>query len=196
MEHWREIPTYGQIWDLAVPYLKRCRPEDLLHTGVVVDLMQKIIEEEQLDEKAEVLIPAAILHDVGWSRVKEPEKRTPEDRIKHMKEGANIAQEVLTQVGFGTELIQQVQEIIMVHDNQYLGLPITNQLAQRLVEADNLWVLTEQSIGYYSKAKGKPVSEVWRNAQRHITKFDQIKSPTARRIQKELIENGNKRFHY
>ena len=59
---------YNNIWELAKPYLEKGVKKDfILHTTCVVKAMELLLEHEKGDES--LLIPAAILHDVGWSKV-------------------------------------------------------------------------------------------------------------------------------
>ena len=61
---------HKQVLDLAAPYLKKGLKKDLLlHTQAVVKAMELLLVEIEAD--ADILIPAAILHDVGWSEVPE-----------------------------------------------------------------------------------------------------------------------------
>lgn len=58
---------YERIRDLARPYLNT-RKNDI-HTEISTDLAQLLLAEEGGDE--DIVIPAIILHDVGWKEVPE-----------------------------------------------------------------------------------------------------------------------------
>lgn len=59
---------FVKIWELAVPFLKKGKRKDfVLHSKGVVKAMELLLKQEKGDE--DILIPAAILHDTGWSKV-------------------------------------------------------------------------------------------------------------------------------
>ena len=60
---------FNKIWELALPY--QDKREDSGHAATSLQYAQKLVELENADE--DVVIPAVILHDVGWSQL--PEKR-------------------------------------------------------------------------------------------------------------------------
>lgn len=183
-------PVYQEIFKLAIPYLKNCRPEDLLHTRVVVSLVEEIIKGENLGSQADILIPAAILHDIGWSQLDEEGKvkRPPRARVKHMKEGVRIAQKILKSMGYPKEKMKEICQLISVHDNQYLGLPVKDELAKRLIEADNLWLLTKEAFDFYCQKYNLSRKSLLERHWAHIERFQSIHSPTAVKIKNKLIE--------
>jgi len=59
---------YQKIWEIAKPLLKEgIRKDYILHTKGVVRAMELLLEKEKSNE--DIMIPAAILHDVSWSKV-------------------------------------------------------------------------------------------------------------------------------
>ncbi|MDD4271375.1 MAG: HD domain-containing protein [Patescibacteria group bacterium] len=110
---------YKKIWQLALPHIKAGREKDLTHVKGVVKAMEMIIKSGIGEE--DLLVPAAILHDTGWSRV--PKKlQTANDkkgRIKalklHIKYSAEIASEVLSRIGYEIKRINKIIEIIRAH---------------------------------------------------------------------------------
>ena len=59
--------NYKRLWRLAQPYLDT--RENQVHTRISVALALSLIEQE--GGEPQVVIPAVILHDVGWERVPE-----------------------------------------------------------------------------------------------------------------------------
>ncbi len=60
--------VFKKIWKLAIPYLKKGKRKDfLLHTAGVIKAMELLLRQEKGDPN--ILIPAVILHDTGWSKV-------------------------------------------------------------------------------------------------------------------------------
>lgn len=105
---------FMEIWDIAKDYLKRGREQDLQHTRVCVDFAFRLLREEGGDK--EIVIPAIILHDIGYSVIKEDnlylkstyysiyKKRKERDsysselKKRHMIEGARIAEDRYTAI--------------------------------------------------------------------------------------------------
>ena len=59
-----EVP-YQRIFELAVPFLNT--RHNLLHTFIVYQYALLLLEKEP--GSREVVIPACILHDIGWSSI-------------------------------------------------------------------------------------------------------------------------------
>ena len=77
---------FEKILELALPYLKQGAKKDfVIHTQGVVKAMELLLEKEQGNE--DILIPAAILHDVGWADVPVNLQKSDqrEERLEGMK---------------------------------------------------------------------------------------------------------------
>lgn len=114
---------YEEIWDLAQPYLRAGVMKDfVLHTEGVVKAMELILQEEDGDE--DILIPAAILHDVGWSKVPEDLQKSKDDEDKkralelHLEYAPPIIKEILAKFDYGPDKIQRIIEIVKAHKFQ------------------------------------------------------------------------------
>jgi HD superfamily phosphodiesterase len=124
-------PKFRRIFELALPFLNT-RLNDI-HTFIVYQYALLLLEEEPA--LPEVVVPAAILHDVGWSVI--PKERQLEAfglsitnyklRRKHEAEGAAIARKILNDLAYDPGLIPRVAEIIEGHD--------TSQCAKSLDDA-------------------------------------------------------------
>jgi len=112
--------AYRRIFEFAVPYLKTRL--NLPHTYSVYQYANLLLDGE--GGSREVVIPACILHDVGWSTIPEdqqikaygPNMTDPEAKRKHEVEGASIAMRILSQVGWNGSLVQKIAAIIDGHD--------------------------------------------------------------------------------
>jgi HD superfamily phosphodiesterase len=112
--------AYRRIFEFAVPYLKTRL--NLPHTYIVYQYANLLLYGE--GGSREVVIPACILHDVGWSTIPEdqqikaygPNMTDPEAKRKHEVEGASIARRILSQVGWNGSLVQKIAAIIDGHD--------------------------------------------------------------------------------
>ena len=58
---------FQKIWQLAEPYLNTRKNN--IHTKISTEFAYRLLEKEGGDQ--DIVIPAIILHDVGWKRVPE-----------------------------------------------------------------------------------------------------------------------------
>lgn len=143
------------------------------HHPIVLGHIMEIAKEEMspyiLPKQAAAL---ALLHDISpvkkitTQMVEEARKEDPEkgnalelerqqNRILHMREGSAMAHRRMLELNkrlgkivFDAEAIDIVCEVIRIHDNPSLNIPIprTNWLAVAFREADRLWMLTHEGI--------------------------------------------------
>lgn len=112
---------YQKIWELALTYLKSgCRKDFVLHTEGVVKATEMIIKLSGKGDES-LLIPAAILHDVGWSKVSKilQLSNDKKEKIKalklHIKYAPEIINEILCQEGYEEDKIKKIIEIVKAH---------------------------------------------------------------------------------
>jgi len=114
-------PVYERIFELGRPYLQT-RNNDL-HTRISYQFALRLLE--QGGDPA-VVIPAILLHDIGWAWVPEdlqltafgPKATNPELRDVHERWGAQRAEEILTSLGYPEEAIRKIIPIIAGHDSK------------------------------------------------------------------------------
>jgi hypothetical protein len=154
---WQNVPGLialgerdARIWELATPYLQT-RDNDV-HTlysyGFARQLCTRI---PQADEH--IVLPAIILHDTGWSTVDEKIafQAIAPDRdgsytwavVQHEKEGARIAREILTEVGYAEADIAEICDIIDGHDTRLTSLSINDSCVK---DADKIWRVTYHGV--------------------------------------------------
>ncbi len=115
-------PIFEQVFGCARPFLQTRHNE--IHTRVSWGFALQLLECE--GGRAEVVIPAVVLHDVGWSRVPEdrqltafgPVVKDPELTKVHEREGAAIAEGILRALGYPEEHVRVIGEIIAGHDTR------------------------------------------------------------------------------
>ena len=114
---------YARIWALALPYLERGKKKDfVLHTKCVIRSMQMLLEHES--GCADVLMPAAILHDTGWSKVpvllqKSLDKVEAKKAMQmHLEYGAAIAKKLLIKLGYDKDKINRIANLVFAHKFQ------------------------------------------------------------------------------
>ena len=126
------------IFQLAKPYLKARDNE--VHTRAATEFVLRLLETEKADR--DVVVPAIILHDVGYSAVPEelmlraygPRKEKVVTRI-HEQEGARIAAAILNEVGYNASKTTEILEIIDGHDTRSVALSTNDQVVK---DADKL----------------------------------------------------------
>lgn len=147
------ISIYDKIWNQTIPYLQHCRPGDLIHTRVSLGIMEAILECEGGD--ADILIPAIMLHDIGWSQCpKELVKGFFDDirnadenkelRKQHMEAGACLSRRILEQLSWNPGNINTIVSIIAKHD---IPEKMISPEEKKVFDADYAWRFTEQ--GFY-----------------------------------------------
>lgn len=138
--HLRKIkPTFRKIFELAIPFLQTRQNE--IHTYIVYQYALLLLEDEP--GMPEIVVPAAILHDVGWSCIPEEEQHTAFGPVvtnkklqrRHEVEGATIAQEIMNRTDYDHQLIQKITEIIDGHDTTNKARSINDAITK---DADKL----------------------------------------------------------
>jgi hypothetical protein len=141
-------PADAEVWRLAVEHL-HVRSNDA-HTAYSYGLAAALCDLHP-DADRDVVLPAIILHDTGWSRVAADEVLEAirpgggrEDLvIRHEKEGAAIAGEVLGRLGRDPARTADVVAIIDGHDSRLTSLSLDDALVK---DADKLWRLTPHGV--------------------------------------------------
>lgn len=141
-------PEDAAVWDRAVTYLP-VRSNDG-HTVYAYGLAAALCDLHPEADR-DIVLPAIILHDTGWSRVPVDEVleaiRPGGGRhdlvIRHEKEGAAIAADVLGRLGHDPARVERIVEIIDGHDSRKTSLSLEDSLVK---DADKLWRLTPHGV--------------------------------------------------
>lgn len=143
-------PRDAAVWRAAVRYL-RVRSNDG-HTLYAYGIARALVDLHP-DADPDVVLPAIILHDTGWSQVDPAEVleaiapgqlgSRPDLVRRHEVEGARIATEVLGELGHDAERTARIVEIIDGHDTRREALSLDDALVK---DADKLWRLTPHGV--------------------------------------------------
>ncbi|WP_238703537.1 HD domain-containing protein [Arthrobacter sp. TS-15] len=141
-------PQLAAIWELAAPFLQ-IRDNDA-HTLYAVGIAQALLGFYP-EADAAVVLPAIMLHDVGWSQVPPelvlhaiaPGGGRPDLVLLHEKEGARLAARVLAEVGYSTDKIPDILLIIDGHDSRNAALSIEDAIVK---DSDKTWRLSPHGI--------------------------------------------------
>lgn len=115
-------PIYQKIFERAKPFLRTRK--NLIHTRIALRYALKLLEQDKGDIK--VVIPAVILHDVGWKAIPEklhlsafgPNPTNPKLARVHELEGAKIAKVILEELYYPSTNVKEICQIIQGHDSR------------------------------------------------------------------------------
>lgn len=141
-------PHLARIWEQAAPLLA-VRDNDA-HTLYALGLAHAMVAAHPEADPA-VVLPAVMLHDVGWSQVPPDEVLSaiapgggrPDLVLLHEKEGARLAAGILEDVGHEPGLIARILEIIDGHDSRKEALSIEDAIVK---DADKTWRLSPHGV--------------------------------------------------
>ena len=116
-------PIFPDLVIAAKPYLESGRSFDLQHTYDALEILLDFLERNRkLDP--DILIPAMIFHDSGWSQVPKnilsssygDVSAANKGKLLHQEKGAEIAHEVLEKHNYDPEKIAEISFIVSIHD--------------------------------------------------------------------------------
>jgi HD superfamily phosphodiesterase len=183
-ESMKEI--FKKIWELALPY--QDKRDDAGHAETSLKYALKLVELENVNE--DVVIPAIILHDVGWSQLPEkrrmkvfdPGAREAERRevvYEHQIEGIKLALKILREVDYPPELIDEILDIISQHDTRK-GFVSKNEGIVR--DADKLWRTSAKGFTVAEERAKKREAQRFKQIEKGLKKEDYFSSETARKM--------------
>lgn len=128
-----------------------------IHTKISVEFAYKLLEAEGGDE--DVVIPAVILHDVGWKEVPEdlqlkafgPKVTLPELTKIHEDEGVKIAKGILEKINYDNNKTEEILRIVGGHDSRKEPISLNDKLVK---DADKLFRYTSEYMGIYAEKFG------------------------------------------
>jgi HD superfamily phosphodiesterase len=121
----------------------RARKNDV-HIPLAYDYAQRLLEHHPSADR-EVVLLSILLHDIGWAVVDQaaiyrdgfgPNMMQSDVRIAHEREGARLAEEILSGLGYEPALRARVVEIIDGHDTRANALSGEDELVK---DSDALW---------------------------------------------------------
>jgi HD superfamily phosphodiesterase len=160
------------LWRRALPYLDT-RANDI-HTRICVRFAYELLRREGGDES--IVIPAVILHDVGWKRVPEnrqleafgPRATSPELNRIHEKEGALIATGILKELGLQEPKTTEITVIIERHDSGERPTTLNERIVK---DADKLWRYSREGLKIDTERFGETVEEGLERLRTNLEKW-------------------------
>jgi HD superfamily phosphodiesterase len=141
--------VFERIYKLATQYLDT--RENDVHTAISLRFAFELLEKEGGEE--DIVIPAIILHDVGWKRVPPelqlrafgPRATSPELNRIHETAGVEIAKRILQKVNYDRDKMRETLEIIHGHDSRKKAISLNDKVVK---DADKLWRYSKE--GFYT----------------------------------------------
>jgi len=135
--------VHTAIWNTALPF--QDKRDDAGHAFITLEYAKQLVDLE--GGNPDVVLPAIILHDTGWSRLAREEwmvvfkpDATPEEemivRLRHQEEGVVIAKSILESLDYTPLWVQEILEIIAEHDTRKGFISNDEGLVR---DADKLW---------------------------------------------------------
>ena len=178
--------VFKQIWELALPF--QDTREDTGHAETSLKYARRLLALEK--GNADVIIPAIILHDIGYSQL--PEERRmqifdrdarDEDRrgvqYEHQVESVKLAIKILREVDYPANLTDEILEIISQHDTRK-GFISTNEGIVR--DADKLWRTSKQGFTVAEERAKKQAAQRFKRIEEGLNKEDYFATETARQM--------------
>ena len=177
---------FNKIWELAQPY--QDKREDTGHAETSLKYARQLLTLGQGNE--DVVIPAIILHDVGYSQL--PEERRmqifdrnakDEDRrtvqYEHQVESVKLAIKILREVQYPADLTDEILDIISQHDTRK-GFISNNEGIVR--DADKLWRTSKEGFTVAEERAKKLEAERFKLLKEGLNKEQYFYSETARQM--------------
>lgn len=177
---------FNKIRELALPY--QDKRDDPGHAEITLKYALELVALEKGNE--DVVIPAIILHDVGYSQLTKERRLTvfspgaaEGDRrsvvFEHQVESVKLAVKILRQVNYPADLTDEILEIISQHDTRD-GFISKNEGIVR--DADKLW-RTSKECAAAAEARAKAEeSERYKRIEEGIKKPKYFSTETARQM--------------
>lgn len=154
----------------------------MIHSKMVVKAMEEIIAGEGGDP--DILIPSAILHDVGWSEVSldlqlaKDKNRSHKALVQHIKKAPPIVEKILKELGYDNKKAERIIGIVVAH--KFADPKDKNK--QLLIDADTLSDTYKESFDSDVKSYDTTPRKLWefRSSNTFYTR-------TARKIFKEHL---------
>lgn len=165
-------PIYQKMFERAKPFLRTRR--NLIHTQIALRYAIRLLREGKGDEG--VVVPAILLHDVGWKAVPKPLQLTafgpnlsnPQTARLHEVEGAKTARKILEELGYPSEKVNEICRIIRGHDSRKRSVSRSDRVVK---DADKLFRYSRKGVTIDLDRFHVPRGDHLSYLERHIEKW-------------------------
>jgi len=164
---------------------------DVEHIEWMMEKVEEMCKHEEIDES--ILMPLAILHDVGYSELSDPitvNYYNKDVRRAHMDLGAKIAEKILKTVDYSKNKSKKIINYIKIHDNWAFGevdIYINDKILGSFKDLDYLWIYTKIGCKAIQKILKKNNLEMLDHLRNEITPI-YGKKPFSTEFTKKLRE--------
>ena len=138
---------YQKIYERARPLLRT--RNNLIHTKISFQYALSLLKQEKDDE--EIVLPAILLHDVGWKIIPEnlhltafgPNPSNPKLARVHEVKGAKMAKTILEDLHYPPEKVEKICQIIRGHDSRKRAISRSDRIVK---DADKLWRYSRRGV--------------------------------------------------
>ena len=186
-----------ELIEVCKKHLTNSRPGDWEHTLRTVEWIRFLIEHEGGDP--EILIPAAYLHDIGWSIALPPQSKKRGIEVEvvkrfldlHMKKGAELSRQILTNLSYPKDKAERIVHLVSIHD-----------YPERISEKDEILLMEADRLDRFGKIGLKRIMKVikkrdWKKVFPLIRKESKnwFKSRTGKRVYEKLLKEMEKELN-
>ena len=139
-KHMQLDKKYQPIWKEVKPLMATVLKKDyVFHVEMVTRAMSELLEGGEQGDK-DILIPAALLHDIGWSTIPKDLQVATDKELKdkaghmHIDNAPALVNRILTKLHYSPEQIARITDIVSAHKYQ----DPQEREKQLLIDADNL----------------------------------------------------------
>ena len=187
---------FEKIWETALPY--QDQRDDDGHARITLKYAKELVGLE--DGNEDIVIPAIILHDVGYSQIprerrmlifdKDAKKEDREAvRDEHQAESVKLGEKILNDLNYPSELIPDILEIISQHDSRKGFISREEGLVR---DADKLWRFSPEGFKVDAKRSKSELEERCKRLEKDLEDPDYIFSESTKQIAKQELEERKK----
>ncbi len=146
---------------------------DIDHIQWMMKMVKIVCKKEGLDE--EILMPLAILHDVGYAILLDPVNTNyykKDVRKAHMKTGEEIAKKILASVNYPKDKSKRIIKYVGIHDNWAFGeveIYINDRILGTFKDLDYLWIYTKKGFDAIKKVLHKNEAEMFKQLKDEVS---------------------------
>jgi hypothetical protein len=193
-ENMKEI--FEKIWETALPY--QDQRDDDGHARITLKYAKELVKLE--GGNADIVIPAIILHDVGYSQIprerrmlifdKDAKKKDREAvRNEHQEESVKLGEKILKELDYPEEMIAEILEIISQHDTRKGFISKEEGLVR---DADKLWRYSPESFKVNTKHSKSELKKRCKRLEKDLKDTNYIYSESAKKIARQELEERKK----
>lgn len=190
--------SHRKIWNTALPY--QDKRDDAGHAFITLEYAKQLVDLE--GGNPDIVLPAIILHDTGWSQLSRDEwmvvfspTATADDemvvRLRHQEEGVKLARQILEEMDYPTKWTEEILEIIAEHDTRKEFISNNEGLMR---DADKLWRFSKTGFDADVDRFEIEPQALYDRLEKQIPQEGFFYSETSRELAREELERRRREF--